>query len=103
VSDELRKVAERLRGQRRHPPRSQPPQPPPELATERVELDASVPSRREARLGPRAIELVVAGLVIVVVGPVVLGWFPVFTLALTMPLAITVAVSLTTRKKLEPE
>jgi hypothetical protein len=45
----------------------------------------------------------VAGLVIVVVGPVVLGWFPVFTLALTMPLAITVAVSLTTRKKLESE
>jgi hypothetical protein len=103
VSDELRKVAERVRGQRRRPLRSQPPQPPPGPATERVELEASVESRREARLGPRAIELVVAALVVVVVGPVVLGWFPVFTLALTMPLAITVAVSLTTRKKLESE
>jgi hypothetical protein len=103
VSDELRKVAERLRGQRRQPRRSQSPQPSPGLATERVELDTPVPSRREARLGPRAIELVVAALVVVVVGPVVLGWFPVFTLALTMPLAIAVAVSLTTRKKLESE
>jgi hypothetical protein len=103
VSDELRKVAERLRGQRRAPPRSQPPQPPPGPGTERVELDAPVQSPREARLGPRAIELVVAGLVVVVVGPVVLGWFPVFTLALTMPLAIAIAVSLTTRRKLESE
>lgn len=103
MSDELRKVAERLRGQRRQPPRSQPPQPSPGPATELVELDAPAPSRREARLGPRAIELVVAALVVVVVGPVVLGWFPVFTLALTMPLAIAAAVSLTTRKKLESE